>query len=519
MEESPTNAQAVKAPSTAKNIIWNWGAYAVSLIVNFFLSPYVVHHLGDAAYGVWVLMVSLVSYLGFLDFGVRGAVTRYVAKFHTQGNHEEASRVSSSALGIFTVAGGLAIAIAAGMAFSVLDRFKIPLDSRESARQVLLLSGVNVAVTLIGGVYGGIVVGLRRFDWLNTVGVTFTIARAVATVAALHAGKGLVALAWIQLLCSLGALAATMWMCARLYPELRVRLGQFQKKQFGLILSFSAYSFLFNQSSQVIYYADAVVIGAFLPVGFITLFSIGGNLVVYARSLISGISSTMTPLASSLEAANNSEELQRTALDGPRFANALLMPIVFTFLLRGRTFIGLWMGSAYAEPSGRILWILSLPLLLSGGTQVATAIMFGISRHKMMALVSIAEALCNLGLSVALVRSMGIYGVAWGTTLPNLAVSIFFWPWYMRHILNIPFRTYALSSWVRPFAGILPFAVLTYAVERLWPAPHMIIFFSQVAAVFPLALVGDWFFCLTPGQRTTYWRSLAQLVSRHVPRT
>jgi O-antigen/teichoic acid export membrane protein len=503
-----------KVPNTVLNIVWNWGAYFFSVLVNFFLSPFVVHHLGDSAYGVWVLMVSLVSYLGFLDFGVRGAVTRYVSKFHARGDHDEASRISSSALSIFAVAGAWAIAIAVALAYSILDRFHIPPAFLSAGRLVLLLAGVNMAVTLIGGAFGGILAGLQRFDWLNAVGMAGTAARAVATVVALSAGHGLVALAWIQLFCSLGAVLASAWAGVRFYPQLRIRLGRVHKQQLALILSFSAYSFLFNLSAQIIYYADAVLIGAFLPVGLVTFFSIAGNLILYARSLVAGISYTMTPLASSLEARDKHEELQRTALDGPRYATILMLPIVLTFLLRGNTFIGLWMGPSYAEPSGRVLWILSLAMVFSAGTQVASAIMFGISQHKLMVPVSIAEALCNLGLSVALVRRMGISGVAWGTTLPNLAASLFFWPWYMQRTLKISLRAYVTANWLRPFAAIAPFAVLTYALDRLWPVADLLTFFWQVAVVLPSALLGNWYLCLTPWQRQTYSRVLVQFASR-----
>jgi O-antigen/teichoic acid export membrane protein len=53
------------------------------------------------------LLVSLVGYLGLLDLGVRGAVTRYVARFHRVGQHESAGRLASTALAVFSVAGAL----------------------------------------------------------------------------------------------------------------------------------------------------------------------------------------------------------------------------------------------------------------------------------------------------------------------------------------------------------------------------------------------------------------------------
>jgi len=75
----------------AQNVLSNWFALAVTTLVGFFLSPFVVHHLGNVVYGVWVIIGSLVSYMGLLDLGLRGAVTRFVSKGAAQQNDVEVS--------------------------------------------------------------------------------------------------------------------------------------------------------------------------------------------------------------------------------------------------------------------------------------------------------------------------------------------------------------------------------------------------------------------------------------------
>src|SRR5439155_1905377 len=105
MTETSTSAtvpsQKSGHPRILRNVFSNWTCYAISIAVNFFLSPFVVHHLGNSGYGVLTLIISLTVYLFFLDFGVRVSVTRYVFKFHTLKNHEDASHVASSVLLIF----------------------------------------------------------------------------------------------------------------------------------------------------------------------------------------------------------------------------------------------------------------------------------------------------------------------------------------------------------------------------------------------------------------------------------
>jgi len=501
-------------PRTVRNVASNWGGYTFNVLITFFLSPYVVHRLGSSAYGVWILMVSLTGYLGLLDFGVRGAVTRYIAKFHEELEHEKASRIASSALVIFAAAGILAILSSLVLAKFFGHWFHVPEDYRESGRIVILLAGVSVAVSLVGGVFGGIMAALQRFELLNAVEIVGTGLRALMIFFSLRAGRGLVALSIIQLSLSLATVTANAWIGLRLYPTLRIRLGKCERQYLNLIFSFSIYSFFLHVSTYVIFYTDSLVIGAFLSVSFITFFAIAGNLISYTRALVSGVTQTISPLASRLEAQGNPRELQRVTHEYAGYVTMLILPIAVTFLLRGKSFIGLWMGPEFGDLSGRVLQILTLALIFIPGNGVAWAVMFGISKHKVPLPVSVGEGLCNLALSCALARPMGIIGVAWATTLPSLASNLLFWPWYVRRTLGIPIRDYVFSTWGLPVFAALPFAFSTYLVERLWLTGSLFLFFTQVGLVLPVALVGFWYSCISRSQRRQYVQSYVQPIVR-----
>jgi len=56
----------------------------------------VVWQLGNAGYGVWSVLTSLTGYLSRLDLGVRGAVTRDIASFHTHADHHRSGQARCS---------------------------------------------------------------------------------------------------------------------------------------------------------------------------------------------------------------------------------------------------------------------------------------------------------------------------------------------------------------------------------------------------------------------------------------
>src|SRR6266436_798640 len=69
-----------------KNVGSSWFALGVNILVGIFLSPFILHRLGDAAFGIWVLIFSLTGFYGIFDFGIRSSIIRYVSKYTATQN-------------------------------------------------------------------------------------------------------------------------------------------------------------------------------------------------------------------------------------------------------------------------------------------------------------------------------------------------------------------------------------------------------------------------------------------------
>ena len=95
-----------------RNIFSNWTGFAVSLLVTFFISPFVVHSLGNTNYGIWVLVGSLTGYMGLLDLGLKPAIVKYTSQYRTLKNDEKINGVINSCLAVYTVIGGIVALIA-----------------------------------------------------------------------------------------------------------------------------------------------------------------------------------------------------------------------------------------------------------------------------------------------------------------------------------------------------------------------------------------------------------------------
>ncbi len=473
----------------AINISMNWAATAVNMIVPFFLTPFVVHHLGRVQYGVWILAVSIVSYLALLDLGLRSAVVRFVSRAHGRGKPDESAESIQGALWMRLLIALSVVGLSFALAASTRHLFRIPEDLMYAARMTVLLCGVGVASSLVTGVFGAVLTGIHRFDILSMLTMSQTVLRAAGVLLLLWHGHGLVALAAWELAVIVLAGVATVLLALRLFPAARIRVGKPGSAVLRALWSYSATTFIFMLAVQVVINTDTLVIGAFLSVGMVTYYAIGSSLVNYSTQVSSAVSSTFIPLASQLESSSDPEALRNMLLRGTQAMLGLVLPIALTLFIRGRTFIDLWMGPQYGPISETVLRILMISLFFSMGDATAGAIMMAIDKHKPVARWSVYEAVLNLGLSLVLVKTIGLYGVAWGTSISMAFTHLAFWPRYNARILGVSPGTYLWQGWGKITLAALPYAVVCALTQHFWHARTLLIFFAQVLAILPVYLL------------------------------
>src|SRR5581483_4045656 len=109
-----------------KNVGSSWFSLGFNILVGIFLSPFILHRLGDAAYGIWVLIFSVTGYYGLFDLGIRSSVVRYVSRFAAIHDNESLSKLINTSLLTYTVIGTIAMAVTLLGMSHVNSWFRIP---------------------------------------------------------------------------------------------------------------------------------------------------------------------------------------------------------------------------------------------------------------------------------------------------------------------------------------------------------------------------------------------------------
>src|ERR1035441_9265939 len=122
-----------------KNVGSSWFSLGVNVILGLVLSPFILHRLGDTAFGIWVLILSITGYYGLFDLGIGSSVIRFVSKYTATGEHEELARVINTSLFTYSFIGIVSMLVTLVMASQIGRFFHVPPEFLPTARWLLVM--------------------------------------------------------------------------------------------------------------------------------------------------------------------------------------------------------------------------------------------------------------------------------------------------------------------------------------------------------------------------------------------
>ncbi len=412
----------------AKNLTSNWAVYGASAVISFFLTPYILGKVGQAALGVWILVGSFSGYLGLFDFGIGYAVVRYVARFQRTGEPERRNEVVATAFYLASALSAIVIAATFVIMYNAVSLFDIPPDLAASSRGVILLIGVTIAVGFPLSVFSeALSGGLWRFDLFNVVAIFMAVARVGLTILFLELGWGLIGLGLAALIVSAGGYLWRAGLLFRLLPDLSIHPRLFSYRVISMIGGYSFFSFMLVLSGRIAFYSDSFIVGYFRGVIDVAVFGIAVKLTEYLRQLIFTMTRLFSPVAAKYDPDADRASLKRLFYDGSRLNLLFSLPLSIMLFFWGGMFIRLWVGNEFGY-SEIILRILLVGHVLSFTQGIGGEILLGVGRHRTFAVLSLAGAAINIGLSIVLIGYWGLSGVAWGTTIPLALLSLGYVP-------------------------------------------------------------------------------------------
>jgi O-antigen/teichoic acid export membrane protein len=442
---------------------------AATSVISILIMPFVVRMLGDRMYGVWALVATMIGYYGVLDFGLVQATSRYLASALGSGDEDECNRVFNTGLRIYLALGALVLLGAVVAALLAPRLTRTPEDASLFARLILIL-GLSLALQFPLRIFTGALEGHLRFDRTASLDMLALALRTALTVVVLEAGYRVEGLAWSTLLSYLPSMALTFHFTRRDLPFLHFDAKYWKTQTAKVLFSYSAYSFIAQVANILRFQVDNLVVAGVVGLAAVTHYSVGGKLARSYMDAMVTLLGTFVSVFSRKEGAGDFEGLRKTFLFATRLSICLSSFVGFGLLVWGRPFIARWMGSSYLD-GYTCLAALVPGLMVALWQSPSTSLMFGISKHRFLAISSVIEGLVNLGLSIVLARKYGIVGVALGTTFPMLVSKIFIQPFYVCRVADIAVIDY-LRTVGRTLASVIAALIVPFLLTVKFVTPN-----------------------------------------------
>jgi O-antigen/teichoic acid export membrane protein len=445
----------------------------VTLAIGFFLTPFILHQLGASDFGLWALVGSVVAYTSLLDFGIWGALVKYIAEFRARGETGQAGKLIATGLQLYTVLGLIAVGVSILIASIFPQLFSLPQEQWTKATWMVILSGAAIGVSIPCSMPSAILRGLQRYDLVNLLNITGTVLYASFTVLVLLNGGGVLGMMAANIVLSLVMQVPGIYLVHRVAPEMKYGWGGAERNLVRKLASFSVSLFVQDVAYRVETKTDEIVIGAFMPISAVTPFAIARRLSELAGLLTEQFIKVFLPIASELDAENDRTRLRALYITGTRLALAIFLPIGLTLVLFASGLLTAWVGAEYAQYAP-LVWILTLAGFIGISQWPAGSVLQGIARHRPLAIMSGLSALLNLVLSIVMVRPLGLVGVALGTLIPTAAVSLGLVLPYAMRVMEITFRQLLRQIILPALLPAIPATLIIYLLQRMFDISSLI---------------------------------------------
>ncbi len=389
--------------------VLDYVSYPVGMLL---VAPIVLHRLGSAEYGLWMIATAVISAGGIIASGFCDACIQRVAYLRGTGEFGLMPHTVRSMLGMNLVLGStLAIGVWIAAPYAARHVGVSQPTPPSECLIALRIASVAILVRAIESVGVGV---QRAFEhYRGTVRIstaTRLLTLASAAVLALL-GRGIVSV----LVATVVFLALGTWMQ---FLQLRKFLGSvsfwpsFYPGETRILLGQGVFVWLQALGGVVFAQFDRILLGISLGALAVTPYSLCVQFAHPIYGLTASGLNFLFPYLSGRASTISSEKLKQTLLKAVACNLALVACGAGILLLVGDRLIRIWAGAAVAQSAAHILPPIVLGSALMGLSVTGTYAMQALGQFRTVACISLAGRAAMLLLMIDLLRHQGLPGLA-----------------------------------------------------------------------------------------------------------
>lgn len=422
--------------------IMTYVSYALSVLLGLVSTPMLQDKLGANEYGVYQLVLPVVSMLTVLTFGLGSVYTRYYSIYKTQNDTQKMARLNGLFIAMYSVIGMIAITIGFVLAAMFETIFPdVSADLVPLAKTLLRLMSINMGLSFPVYVFTSHIVVNEAYVFQKTVAALKMVLNPTLTIVILMLGFKSVAVTVIAIALTLIVGIADIVYCfAKL--KMPVAFGRMEQGFFKEILVFTSFVFLSNLVGELDWNSDRMIIGRFggeVAEAEVGLYANPAQINIYFMSLATMLTNVFVPRAHRLIASGRPDrEVSDLFIKVGRWQYMMMITILIGFIAIGQGFMGYYTAGTYDSfMSYVIALMLMIPTIIPSVQNLGIEIQQAKNKHRFRAIAYAVVAVANIGISIPLCMWLGGLGAAIGTAITTFVGKGVLMNWYYRRHIGL----------------------------------------------------------------------------------
>lgn len=442
--------------------ILSYVALGVNILTGLFFTPWVINSIGRENYGLFTLALSVITLFVF-DFGLSGAVTRFVAKFLAEGRQDKANNCLGLVYKLYFYIDVFFVIILTAVYFFIPQIYReLTPDEIDRFKVVYSVAAVFTVFSFPFIPVNGILNANEKFVQVKICDVLHKLFIVVAMAGCLLLGGGLYSLVVVNAIAGVLAILLKLW-CIRRFTDMSINFSYYDKEQFKEILGFSVWTTIIAFCTRMIFTLAPTILGVFAGSVPIAIFGIANSLESYVYSFTNAIGGMFLPKVSKIVTVGNGDVMPLMIKVG-RIQLLVAGLVIGGFICVGREFINLWVGDGFADSYICAVFLI-VPGLLQLPQEIGMQTIIAKNEVKYQAIVWMIMATINIVLSFVFAWQYGAIGISISICIAyvirTIGLDIIF-----KKRLSLDIRRFFNETFARMGAGLVIVLVLFFVLKN-----------------------------------------------------
>ena len=439
--------------------------YGSRLVVGFVINPLLVAGLGDYGYGAWQVLGRLIGYISPASGRATQVLKWTIANQQASTDYDAKRRQVGNALVVWLLFLPILSLLGAMLTWWTPTWLKAPPEAYGTIRWATALLVANLILLTLANVPEAVLKGenlaYRRMGW----SAILVVVGGGLTAIALALNTGLVGVAIARMVTTV-CIGLFFWQVAHQYVQW-FGIARPERKSVLPFLKLSSLFLSWHLITKLMRASDVVVLGIADSAELVTSYTLAKYAPETLINIIAIFVFGITPGLGGIIGAGNLKKAAQVRQEIMVLTWLFITILGTTVLLWNRTFLGLWVGSAYdvgATPTLLILLSVTQYVLINNDASIIDLTL----KLRTKVILGLLAAALSLGLAWWFVSplQLGIPGLCLGFLLGRLIQSVGY-PWLVGRFLGVSLWS-QLRGGLRPTGAlILLFTLGFYGGDRL----------------------------------------------------